>query len=84
MLVRDAKKVCPDVVIVLGEDLTKFRDASKGLYAFIRAFLWGTRIEKLGFDEVSWRMRDEHICSSSEIEDLTRHKIDLPRCDRDD
>jgi DNA polymerase iota len=30
-LITEAKKVCPDVVIVLGEDLTRFRNASKQL-----------------------------------------------------
>ncbi|KAJ5280851.1 hypothetical protein N7478_006223 [Penicillium angulare] len=52
-LIKDAKRTCPDVVIVLGEDLTRFRDASKGLYLFIRTFIWGGRVEKLGFDELS-------------------------------
>lgn len=52
-LVREAKKICPDVVIVLGEDLAPFRDASKQLHAFLRAFIWGDRVERLGFDEVS-------------------------------
>jgi DNA polymerase iota len=51
-LIKEAKKVCPDVVIVLGEDLTKFRDASKDLYLFLRGFIWGERVEKLGFDEI--------------------------------
>ncbi|OJJ02787.1 hypothetical protein ASPVEDRAFT_131333 [Aspergillus versicolor CBS 583.65] len=51
-LIKEAKQVCPDVVIVLGEDLTKFRDASKDLYLFFRSFAWGGRIEKLGFDEL--------------------------------
>jgi len=51
-LISEAKKVCPDVVIVLGEDLTKFRDASKALYSFLKSFVWGDRVEKLGFDEV--------------------------------
>jgi nucleotidyltransferase/DNA polymerase involved in DNA repair len=51
-LIREAKKICPDVVIVLGEDLAPFRDASKELYSFLRAFVWGDRVEKLGFDEV--------------------------------
>lgn len=51
-LVWEAKKICPDLVVVLGEDLTKFRDASKELYLFLRAFVWGGRVEKLGFDEV--------------------------------
>lgn len=52
-LVREAKQICPEVVAVLGEDLTRFRDASKELHAFLRAFIWGDRVEKLGFDEVS-------------------------------
>jgi DNA polymerase iota len=51
-LVTEAKKVCPDVVIVLGEDLTRFRNASKQLYAFLSSFSWNSRCERLGFDEV--------------------------------
>ncbi|KAJ5449091.1 Blood coagulation inhibitor Disintegrin, partial [Penicillium cf. griseofulvum] len=51
-LIKDAKRICPDVVIVLGEDLTKFRNASKELYLLVRSFVWGDRIEKLGFDEL--------------------------------
>lgn len=52
-LIKDAKRICPEVVIVLGEDLTKFRDASKDIYLFIRGFIWGGRVERLGFDELS-------------------------------
>lgn len=52
-LIKDAKRTCPDVEIVLGEDLTRFRDASKELYLFIRNFIWGDRVERLGFDELS-------------------------------
>ncbi|KAH7392546.1 hypothetical protein BKA66DRAFT_412434 [Pyrenochaeta sp. MPI-SDFR-AT-0127] len=51
-LITEAKKVCPDVVIVLGEDLTRFRDVSKELYTFLRLFSWNSRCERLGFDEV--------------------------------
>ncbi|KAJ5478173.1 hypothetical protein N7530_003682 [Penicillium desertorum] len=51
-LIKDAKRICPDVVIVLGEDLTKFRNASKELYQLVRSFVWGGRVEKLGFDEL--------------------------------
>ncbi|KAA8648729.1 putative DNA polymerase iota [Aspergillus tanneri] len=51
-LVREAKQICPDVVVVLGEDLSRFRDASKDLYLFLRRFVWGGRVEKLGFDEL--------------------------------
>ncbi|CAA9959804.1 hypothetical protein HRS9139_00851 [Pyrenophora teres f. teres] len=57
-LIHEAKRVCPDVVIVLGEDLTRFRDASKHLYAFLRSFSWNSRCERLGFDEVG-----HHTCS---------------------
>lgn len=53
-LISEAKRICPDVVIVLGEDLTKFRDASKDLYLYLRSFVWGDRVERLGFDEVRW------------------------------
>ena len=51
-LIKDAKKACPDLVIVLGEDLTRFRNASKELYDFLRAFMWSQKAERLGFDEV--------------------------------
>ncbi|OJJ49470.1 hypothetical protein ASPZODRAFT_60298 [Penicilliopsis zonata CBS 506.65] len=51
-LVKEAKKICPELVIVLGEDLTRFRDASKELYAFIKSFVWSDRVERLGFDEI--------------------------------
>jgi hypothetical protein len=51
-LITDAKRICPDLVIVLGEDLTRFRNASKELYAFFKSFSWNARCERLGFDEV--------------------------------
>jgi DNA polymerase iota len=58
-LIREAKKVCPDVVIVLGEDLTRFRDASKDLYNFLRRSIWSGKAEKLGFDEVWYVLREQ-------------------------
>ena len=51
-LVREAKRTCPDVIIVLGEDLTRFRNASKALYTFLKGFTWSQKVERLGFDEV--------------------------------
>ncbi|KAI9723815.1 MAG: hypothetical protein M1828_004065 [Chrysothrix sp. TS-e1954] len=51
-LITEAKKACPDAIIVLGEDLTRFRNASKSLYNFLRSHTWSDRAEKLGFDEV--------------------------------
>ena len=57
-LIREARKVCPDVIIILGEDLTRFRNASKDLYNFLRGFVWSQRVERLGFDEVFLDMSD--------------------------
>ncbi|KAK2779939.1 hypothetical protein FQN53_001170 [Emmonsiellopsis sp. PD_33] len=51
-LIKEARKICPEIIIVPGEDLTRFRDASKELYLFLKSFVWGKRVEKLGFDEV--------------------------------
>lgn len=39
-------------MIVLGEELGRFRDASKTLYKFLEAFSWSGKVERLGFDEV--------------------------------
>lgn len=52
-LIRDARRICPDVIIELGEDISRFRDASKELYNFLKAFSWNGKVERLGFDEVS-------------------------------
>jgi len=51
-LISEAKRICPDVVIMLGEQLDRFRDASKMLYKFLEAFTWNNKVEKLGLDEV--------------------------------
>ena len=47
----EARRVCPEVIIVLGEDLTRFRDASKELHKFLVGSVWIDRCERLGFDE---------------------------------
>jgi len=52
-LIRDARRICPDVIIELGEDISRFRDASKELYNFLKAYSWNGKVERLGFDEVS-------------------------------
>ena len=48
----EAKKACPELVLVSGEDLTRFRDASKELYNFFQEAVWSERSERLGLDEV--------------------------------
>ena len=65
-LIAEARKVCPDVVIVLGEDLTRFRNASKALYGFLGGLVWSGRCERLGFDEV-WL----------DVSDMVEHNVQL-------
>jgi DNA polymerase iota len=50
-LISEAKRICPDVIIVLGEDLTRFRDVSKDLAKYLASYVWSQRCERLGFDE---------------------------------
>lgn len=58
-LIKDAKRICPDVIIELGEDISQFRDASKELYSFIKDYSWNGKVERLGFDEVNDNAKDE-------------------------
>jgi len=51
MLISEAKKICPELVIADGEDLSPFRDVSKRLYALLRSYSWSGKIERLGLDE---------------------------------
>ncbi|KAI2632413.1 DNA/RNA polymerase [Hypoxylon sp. NC1633] len=51
-LISEAQKVCPEIVILNGEDLTPFRDASKKLWSVLRSHSWNSRVERLGLDEV--------------------------------
>ena len=57
-MITEAKKVVPDVVIVLGEELGRFRDASKSNYNFLESFTWSGKVERLGFDEVFMDVTD--------------------------
>ncbi|KAJ2979810.1 hypothetical protein NUW58_g7109 [Xylaria curta] len=52
MTISEAERICPDLILMNGEDLTRFRDVSKKLWAFLRAHSWNNRVERLGLDEV--------------------------------
>ncbi|KAK0705223.1 hypothetical protein B0H67DRAFT_375047 [Lasiosphaeris hirsuta] len=52
MTLAEAKRLCPDLVVVEGEDLTPFRNVSKQLYALLRSYSWSGRVERLGLDEM--------------------------------
>lgn len=60
MLISEARKVCPDLVLADGEDLTPFRDMSKILFNFLRSHSWNNKAERLGFDEVFMGMWEHH------------------------
>lgn len=51
-LIVEAKKICPGLVLIDGEDLTPFRDTSKILFNFLKSHLWNNKAERLGLDEV--------------------------------
>ncbi|KAF2865363.1 hypothetical protein BDV95DRAFT_531382 [Massariosphaeria phaeospora] len=82
-LIKDAKKTCPDVVIVLGEDLTRFRNASKELFNLLRSFSWNSRCERLGFDEVFMDVSDivEHNLGLLNAHDLANSYFCLSKND---
>jgi hypothetical protein len=75
-LIKDAKRICPEAVIVLGEDLTRFRDVSKELYFFLRSFSWNQRVERLGFDEVSKSFLTRTIFADASVPEPTHGRID--------
>ena len=52
MQIFEAKKICPDLVLADGEDLSPFRDVSKELYTLVRSHSWNGKTERLGLDEV--------------------------------
>ncbi|KAM5352004.1 hypothetical protein ACJ41O_004727 [Fusarium nematophilum] len=58
MSVSEAKRICPELVLVDGEDLTPFRDMSKVLFNFFKSFSWSHKVERLGFDEVFMDVTD--------------------------
>ncbi|KAI4736747.1 DNA/RNA polymerase [Aureobasidium sp. EXF-12298] len=82
-LIKDARQICPDVIIVLGEDISRFRDASKTLYQFLRSFSWNDRAERLGFDEVWLDVTDmiEYNTSLLNPHDLTQSFFVLQKDD---
>ncbi|KAL2116621.1 hypothetical protein VTJ04DRAFT_8789 [Mycothermus thermophilus] len=52
MPIAEARRICPDLVLADGEDLSPFRDVSKRLYSLVRAHSWNAKVERLGLDEI--------------------------------
>lgn len=57
-LISEAKKLCPELVLVDGEDLSAFRDVSKRLYGLLRTYSWSNKAERLGLDEIFFDATD--------------------------
>ncbi|KAI9284590.1 hypothetical protein BC943DRAFT_360939 [Umbelopsis sp. AD052] len=51
-LLGDALKACPELAIVNGEDLARYRVASKGIFHLVRSLVTGQKVERLGLDEL--------------------------------
>lgn len=51
-LISEARKLCPELVLADGEDLSAFRDVSKKLYNLLRSYSWNKKAERLGLDEI--------------------------------
>lgn len=49
MLLSEAKRLCPNLILVNGEDLTNYRKMSANIFNVLHSFT--TNIEKLGIDE---------------------------------
>jgi len=58
MSLPEARRACPELILVDGEDLTPFRQASKRVYTLLRAHSWNDRVERLGLDEVFMDVTD--------------------------
>lgn len=41
-----------DLAIVNGEDLARYRAASKNIFHLVRSLVWGQQVERLGLDEL--------------------------------
>ncbi|KAL1839758.1 hypothetical protein VTJ49DRAFT_1181 [Mycothermus thermophilus] len=52
MPIAEARRICPDLVLADGEDLSPFRDVSKRLYSLVRSHSWNGKVERLGLDEI--------------------------------
>jgi DNA polymerase iota len=55
----EAKKLCPEIITIVGEDLTQYRIASREIRELVTGFVWGGKVEKLGLDELFLDVTDQ-------------------------
>ena len=56
-LVSEAKRKCPDLLLVRGEDLTRYRDISRQVFELMQRYT--PNVERLGLDECFLDVTDE-------------------------
>jgi nucleotidyltransferase/DNA polymerase involved in DNA repair len=50
--VSDSLKVCPDLIVKNGEDLTRYRETSEAIYSILQQANVTSAIERLNLDEI--------------------------------
>ena len=50
--VSDSLKVCPDLIVKNGEDLTRYRETSEAIYSILQQASVASAIERLNLDEI--------------------------------
>ncbi|CAK7567010.1 MAG: hypothetical protein SEPTF4163_004967 [Sporothrix epigloea] len=76
MRITEARRICPDMVLVDGEDLTPFRDVSKQLYRLVRDAVGpAAPVERLGLDEV---FVDATALVDANYERIFLQPVDIP------
>lgn len=50
--VSDSLKVCPDLIVKNGEDLTRYRETSEAIYSILQQTNVASTIERLNLDEI--------------------------------
>ncbi|CAM9763180.1 unnamed protein product, partial [Choristocarpus tenellus] len=76
--VVEAKKRCPSLVVLDGEDLSRYREASESIFAFV-AGVCGPLVQRLGLDDIF-----ADVTSSVLVSQLHKKGPDLPNTARGD
>ncbi|CAO1615144.1 unnamed protein product [Sympodiomycopsis kandeliae] len=50
--IKESLKICPDLILVNGEDLSFFRKLSNQVFRTVSGIVWDAKVEKLGLDEL--------------------------------
>jgi len=50
--VKEAKRLCPELILVNGEDLSQYRRFSRAITRLVKSIIWDRQVERLGMDEL--------------------------------